>query len=49
MWESDFPHPTCSWPNSQDFIERSLAGVPADERRRILVDNAVRVFNLKND
>jgi predicted TIM-barrel fold metal-dependent hydrolase len=49
MWESDFPHPTCSWPNSQEFIERALAGVPADERRKILVDNAVRVFNLKSD
>jgi predicted TIM-barrel fold metal-dependent hydrolase len=47
MWESDFPHPTCSWPNSQDFIERSLGGVPAAERRKILVENAVRVFNLE--
>ncbi|MEE9284791.1 MAG: amidohydrolase family protein [Dehalococcoidia bacterium] len=46
MWESDYPHPTCTWPNSQDYIERSLKGVPADERRKILVDNAVRVFNL---
>ncbi|MCH8190853.1 MAG: amidohydrolase [Chloroflexi bacterium] len=46
MWESDFPHPTCTWPNSQDYIERSLKGVPADERQKILVDNGVRVFNL---
>ncbi len=49
MWESDFPHPTCSWPNSREFIARSLDGIPADERRRILVDNAVRVFNLQAD
>jgi predicted TIM-barrel fold metal-dependent hydrolase len=49
MWESDYPHPTCSWPNSQDFIERSLAGVPEAERRKILVDNAVKVFNLTSD
>jgi len=49
MWESDFPHPTCSWPNSQDFIQRSLDGVPQDERRKILADNAVRVFNLTSE
>jgi uncharacterized protein len=49
MWESDFPHPTCTWPNSQEFIARSLEGVPQDEQRKILVDNAVRVFNLTNN
>jgi predicted TIM-barrel fold metal-dependent hydrolase len=49
MWESDFPHPTCTWPDSQTYIERSLDGVPENERRKILVDNAVRVFNLDDD
>lgn len=49
MWESDFPHPTCTWPNSQEFIKHSLEGVPQDEQRKILVDNAVRVFNLTNE
>ena len=47
MWESDFPHPTCTWPNSSDYIKRSFAGVPEDEQRKMLVDNAVRVFNLE--
>ncbi len=49
MWESDFPHPTCTWPDSQTFIERSLEGVPEAERHKILVDNAVRVYNLDDD
>jgi len=49
MWESDFPHPTCSWPNSQDFIKRSFQGVPQDEQRKMLVDNALRVFNLTSE
>lgn len=48
MWESDFPHPTCTWPNSSDYIKRSFAGVPEDEQRKMLVDNAVRVFNLES-
>ena len=47
MWESDFPHPTCTWPTSQDYIERSLADVSPAEREQILVGNAVRVFNLE--
>ena len=46
MWESDFPHPTGSYPNSRAYIERTLAGVPEDERRKMLVENAIRVFNL---
>ncbi len=46
MWESDYPHPTTTWPNSQEYIQRSLKDVPEPERRKILVENAVRVFNL---
>ena len=46
MWESDFPHPTGSYPNSRAYIARTLAGVPEDERRKMLVENAIRVFNL---
>ena len=46
MWESDFPHPTGSYPNSREYIKRSLENVPEDEKRKILVDNAIRVFNL---
>jgi predicted TIM-barrel fold metal-dependent hydrolase len=46
LWESDFPHPTCTYPNSRRYIEDSLKGVPENERRKILVENAVRVFSL---
>ncbi len=46
LWESDFPHPTCTYPNSRRYIENSLGDVPEDERRKILVENAVRVFRL---
>lgn len=46
LWESDFPHPTCTWPTSQAYIERGLAEVPEAERRKVLVENAVRVFHL---
>ena len=46
MWESDFPHPTCTWPNSQQYIERGLKGVPKDERHKMLVGNALKLYHL---
>jgi uncharacterized protein len=46
MWSTDYPHPACSWPNSQAVIERNFKGVPADEREKILSGNATRVWNL---
>ena len=47
LWLSDFPHPTSTWPDSQDYLENSMARLTSDERRRILVDNPVGVFNLE--
>ncbi len=46
LWESDFPHPTSTYPDSRRYIEDSLRDVPQNERRKILVENAVRVFSL---
>jgi predicted TIM-barrel fold metal-dependent hydrolase len=46
MWSTDFPHPVTSWPDSQDVIERTFAGVPDDERRKMVCDNAVRIWKL---
>ncbi len=47
MWESDFPHPTCTWPTSQDYIKRVIGDLSDQERSKILVENAVKVFNLQ--
>ena len=46
MWGNDFPHSAGDWPNSRRVIDDLFSGVPADEKHRILVDNAVRYFNL---
>ncbi len=46
MWESDYPHPTGTWPDSRKYIEASMQGWTDEERRKVLVENAVRVFNL---
>ena len=46
MWSTDFPHPVTSWPDSQDVIDDVFGAVPADERQKMLCDNAVRIWNL---
>ena len=44
MWASDYPHAACTWPHSQETIGRQFQGVPADEVRKIVCDNAVEIF-----
>ncbi len=44
--ETDFPHTTSTYPRSKETREAALADVPEPERRKILVDNAVKLFNL---
>jgi predicted TIM-barrel fold metal-dependent hydrolase len=46
MWESDYPHPTCTYPESQKYIAMVTKELTPKERQKILVDNAVKVFNL---
>ncbi len=47
MWESDFPHVAAYYPDSWGSIDRVLKGVPADERRKLLYENALRVYRIK--
>ncbi len=47
MWGSDFPHPDGVWPDSQDFIARELGGVSPAIRRKIVCDNAARLYGFR--
>ena len=49
MWESDYPHPTSTYPTSWAYIERGMKELNAEERQKVLVDNGVRVFNLESE
>jgi predicted TIM-barrel fold metal-dependent hydrolase len=49
LWETDFPHATSLWPDTEAFLARALAGVPEGERRLILAENAQRVYKLPPD
>jgi uncharacterized protein len=46
MWESDYPHIASTYPESWSFVERTMESVPADERKRLLYENAVRLYRL---
>ena len=46
IWGSDFPHQESDWPESLRVIEKNFAGVPADEKYKMVCGNAVEFFRL---
>ena len=44
IWGSDYPHPDSVWPESQAVIERNLGGLPEEKRRKIICENAGRLY-----
>jgi predicted TIM-barrel fold metal-dependent hydrolase len=46
MWLNDYPHSTAIYPESWEFIEKTLAGVPQEDRDQMLWKNADRLFKL---
>jgi predicted TIM-barrel fold metal-dependent hydrolase len=45
-WSTDFPHVATDWPNSLELVEKMFRDVPADERRKMVCDNAVEFYHL---
>ncbi len=46
MWSSDYPHGESTFPDSRGFVARQFADVPADETRKIVYENARRLYGL---
>ena len=46
LFETDFPHPTCLYPNVREHVEASLAGLSERAQRKVLYENAARVYQL---
>ncbi|MBO0729692.1 MAG: amidohydrolase [Acidimicrobiaceae bacterium] len=44
LLEVDYPHADTSWPDTQEQIGAMLAGVPADEVRKMTHENAAHVY-----
>jgi len=49
MWGSDFPHPDGIWPDSREYVDKELGHLPASVRRKIVCENAARLYNLPID
>jgi uncharacterized protein len=46
MFETDFPHPTCLYPDSLKYQGKVLEAMTVDERGKIFGGNAQRIYNL---
>jgi len=46
MWSTDFPHIVTRWPNSLKVLESQMAGVPHEEKRKMVAENAIDFFRL---
>ena len=46
MWSSDYPHSETTWPNSKKLTDEWMNDFPEEERRKILFENAERLYGL---
>jgi predicted TIM-barrel fold metal-dependent hydrolase len=46
MWASDYPHSATTWPESAKSIEETFVGVPEPELRKIVHDNAAKLYGI---
>jgi predicted TIM-barrel fold metal-dependent hydrolase len=46
LWASDYPHPDSVWPNSRAAIERQMADLSIEMRRKLTHDNAAKLYRL---
>jgi predicted TIM-barrel fold metal-dependent hydrolase len=46
LFETDFPHPTCQYPDVQEYVAEVTADWSDTRRRKILQDNAARLYKL---
>ncbi|MHB1776756.1 MAG: amidohydrolase family protein [Acidimicrobiales bacterium] len=47
LFETDFPHPTCLFPNPLDAVGDTLATLRESSRRKILSENALELYRLR--
>jgi predicted TIM-barrel fold metal-dependent hydrolase len=46
LWSSDYPHGESTFPESHAHVARTFAGIPDVERRKIVYENARRLYRL---
>jgi predicted TIM-barrel fold metal-dependent hydrolase len=46
MWGSDYPHTEGTFPYSREQIAKDFAGIPEEETRKMVADNAAHLYGL---
>ena len=46
MFETDFPHPTCLYPDPLGHAASGLAQLSLEDRRKVLSGNAAKLYNI---
>jgi predicted TIM-barrel fold metal-dependent hydrolase len=47
MFETDYPHPTCLYPDPLASVARALEGLDDEVKRRVLQDNAAELYRVE--
>ena len=45
MWGSDYPHVEGTWPHTRESLRNTLAGLPMEDVRKILGENALKCYD----
>ncbi|MBV8086898.1 MAG: amidohydrolase [Chloroflexi bacterium] len=48
LWASDYPHPDSTFPDSVEIVEDQMADLTPAQRKKILRDNAIKLFGLED-
>ncbi|HEY2484427.1 MAG TPA: amidohydrolase family protein [Candidatus Binataceae bacterium] len=46
MFETDFPHPTCLYPNALEHVARTLEGLTFEDKRKLLGATASKLYSI---
>jgi len=46
LFETDFPHPTCLWPDAHTHALDVLGHLSAEDRKKVLQDNAAKLYKI---
>jgi predicted TIM-barrel fold metal-dependent hydrolase len=46
MFETDFPHPACLFPDGLDYMVDAIAELTPEERFKIFSGNAAKLYNI---
>jgi hypothetical protein len=47
MWGADYPHGQGVWPDADEVMEKTFAGIDPAIRRRVVFDRCLEMFHLK--